>query len=228
MPGSTYPEATHQTLSFLRKLSPCSGSAPQFQRNPELTVQVQKRERLEVAHIWPATTKRNIQANGFSLVEALVSSMVLMTVTSQSLTLMTDSMQAYSKARLRDALYAAVHNDLEEVRHELSSWAAGQSNDGQLIYNPTSDSCSDHTLGSDLIEDKLANNKLIDGNIDLSNIPISNRGISINRTISTIENSTSAPASENIIIVNYSSQAGSLIPIKQKAYLPVPAQGWCP
>ena len=154
--------------------------------------------------------------------------MVLMTVTSQSLSLMTDSMQAYSKARLRDALYAAVHNDLEEVRHELATWKAAQGNDGQLIYTPGSDSCSSNTLGSDFIEDEQSNNQLLNGSIDLDEIPVSKRGISINRTISTVANSTSAPGSENIVIVDYYSQPGSLIPIKQKAHLIVPAQGWCP
>ena len=178
-------------------------------------------------HLKPLTPKHQTHANGFSLVEALISSAVLMTVTSQSLSLMTDSMQAYSKARLRDALYAAVHNDLEEVRHELTSWKAAQSNDGQQIYAPPSDSCSNNTLGSDLIVDKHADGKLIDGNINLNGIPISKRGISINRTTSTAANSTSNPGNENIIIVKYLSPPGSLIPIKQKAYLLIPAQGWC-
>ena len=153
--------------------------------------------------------------------------MILMTVTSQSLSLMTDSMQAYSKARLRDALYAAVHNDLEEVRHELASWKAAQSNDGQLIYAPDSNSCSSDTLGSAFIDDKQSNNELPNENINLDDIPISKRGISINRTISTTSNSVSNLGNENIIIVEYASPTGSLIPIKQKAHLLVPAQGWC-
>jgi len=153
--------------------------------------------------------------------------MILMTVTSQSLSLMTDSMQAYGKARLRDALYAAVHNDLEEVRHELASWKAAHSNDGQLIYTPDSSSCSNNTLGSDFIDEKQSNNELLNENINLNDIPISKRGISINRTISTISNSASNLGNENIIIVEYASQTGSLIPIKQKAHLLVPAQGWC-
>ena len=114
-----------------------------------------------MAHLKPDTPKQQSQANGFSLAEALVSSMIMMTVTSQSLSLMTDSMQAYSKARLRDALYAAVHNDLEDVRHELASWKAAQSNDGQLIYEPDSSSCSNNTLGSDFIEEKQTNNELL-------------------------------------------------------------------
>ena len=153
--------------------------------------------------------------------------MILMTVTSQSLSLMTDSMQAYGKARLRDALYAAVHNDLEEVRHELASWKAAHSNDGQLIYTPDSSSCSNNTLGSDFIDEKQSNNELLNENINLNDIPISKRGVSINRTISTTSNSASNPGNENIIIVEYASQTGSLIPIKQKAHLLVPAQGWC-
>ena len=153
--------------------------------------------------------------------------MVLMTVTSQSLSLMTDSMQAYGKARLRDALYAAVHNDLEEVRHELASWKAAHSNDGQLIYTPDSSSCSNNTLGSDFIDEKQSNNELLDENINLNDIPISKRGVSINRKISTTSNSGSNPRNENSIIVEYASQTGSLIPIKQKAHLLVPAQGWC-
>jgi len=180
-----------------------------------------------LAHLKPVTPKQRSQANGFSLVEALVSSMILMTVTSQSLSLMTDSMQAYSKARLRDALYAAVHNDLEEVRHELASWKAAQSNDGQLIYEPDSNSCSSNKLGSDFINDKQSNNELLNENIDLNNIPISKRGVTIKRKISTVSNSASNPGSENIIIVEYTSTTGSLIPIKQKAHLLVPAQGWC-
>ena len=153
--------------------------------------------------------------------------MILMTVTSQSLSLMTDSMQAYSKARLRDALYAAVHNDLEDVRHELAAWKSSQSDDGQLTYTPVSDSCSSNTLGSDFINDKQSNNELLNGNINLDDIPISKRGISINRTISTASNFASNPGNENIIIVEYESPTGSLIPIKQKAHLLVPAQGWC-
>ena len=180
-----------------------------------------------MAHLKPDTPKQQSQANGFSLAEALVSSMILMTVTSQSLSLMTDSMQAYSKARLRDALYAAVHNDLEDVRHELASWKAAQSNDGQLIYEPDSISCSNNTLGSDFIEEKQTNNKLLNENINLNDIPISKRGVSISRTISTTSNSGSNPGNENIIIVEYASQTGSLIPTKQKAHLLAPAQGWC-
>ena len=180
-----------------------------------------------MAHLKPATAQQRSQANGFSLVEALVSSMILMTVTSQSLSLMTDSMQAYSKARLRDALYAAVHNDLEDVRHELAAWKSSQSDDGQLTYTPDSDSCSSNTLGSDFINDKQSNDELLDGNINLNDIPISKRGVSINRTISTASNIASNPGNENIIIVEYASPTGSLIPIKQKAHLLVPAQGWC-
>ena len=180
-----------------------------------------------MARLKPVTPKQRSQAHGFSLAEALVSSMILMTVTSQSLSLMKDSMQAYSKAQLRDALYAAVHNDLETVRHELATWKASQSNDGQLIYIPNSHSCSNNTLGSDFINDKKSNNKLLDGNLHLDDIPISKRGISVNRAISTTSNSPSNPGSENIIIVEYSNQPGSLIPIRQKAHLLVPAQGWC-
>ena len=150
-----------------------------------------------------------------------------MTVTSQSLSLMTDSMQAYSKARLRDALYAAVHNDLEKVRHELASWKATQSNDGQLIYAPDRNSCSSNTLGSTFIDNKQSNNELPDGNINLDDIAISKRGISISRAISTTSNSVRNPGNENIVIVEYANPIGSLIPIKQRSHLLVPAQDWC-
>ena len=106
-------------------------------------------------------SQTTVSGQGLSLVKALVSSVVLMTVASQSISLMTDSMRAFRKARLRGELYAAVHIDLEEVRHELASWKAAQSIEGQLIYELDSNSCSSNKLGSDFIYDKQSNDELL-------------------------------------------------------------------
>ena len=71
---------------------------------------------------------------GFSLVEALVASFLLMFTVSQSLRVFSTTMDTIGKSRLRDSLNAAIHADLEEVRNEVADWATDTSREGMTRY----------------------------------------------------------------------------------------------
>jgi len=160
------------------------------------------------------------EAAGFSQVEVLVGSALLMMAASQSLSLFSSSLQATGKAKLRDGLNAAIHSDLELVRHQVAEWARGESTDGQLSYAPSTTTCSQANLGTALLAEK-ASALPATGSLDLSSAPLQLRGITINRSISTV------PGNANLLQVSYSTGSNSPISVTQTATLAIPAQGWC-
>jgi hypothetical protein len=145
----------------------------------------------------------------------MVSSVLLMLVVSQSASLFSQSLGALGKARLRDGVNAAIAADLEQVRHEVFTWAADAtpSLDGQLSYSPLKAACDGGTLATQLLADR---STALPGQKTLTS------GISINRTISV------DPDDANVLLVRYTTQSGSLVSVQQTTALVPPAQGWCP
>lgn len=158
---------------------------------------------------------------GFSQVEALVASAILMMTVTQSTALFTNSMQATSKAKLRDGLNAAVNADLEQVRHEVAKWALTTTNDGQLAYNPDATSCANGTLAQALLSER-SNELPVVSTVDLAGVPMTQGTVQVNRTITVPTDNT------NLIAVNYATTSDSPIAIKLSTTLTMPAQGWCP
>jgi len=164
--------------------------------------------------------RRMRKAAGFSQVEVLVGSALLMLAASQSLSLFSTSLQATGKAQLRDGLNAAIHSDLELVRHQVADWARGSSTDGQLSYAPSATACSQANLGTALLTEK-ASALPATGSLDLSSAPQQLRGITIHRSISTVSGNA------NLLQVSYSTGSNSPISVTQTTTLKIPAQGWC-
>lgn len=164
---------------------------------------------------------------GFSLVEALVSSFLLLLAVSQSLSLFGTTMSALGKARLRDSLNAAIHANLEQVRHDVESWQLTASNDGLTTYTPNTQSCADSSLASLLLAQKRADNEFLDGPLDLSQLGVPLQGLQVNRTITILGGISSATENGNLLEVRYATPEGSLINVERKAVLVTPAQGWC-
>jgi len=157
---------------------------------------------------------------GFSLLEALVASFLLILAATQSLNLFAASMVALGKAQLRDGLNAAISADLEQVRTEVSSWASTATTDGQLAYAPAMTNCLSGTLGQQLLADKTSQLP-ITSNVDLSTGPTKLKGIQITRSISILADN------KNLIRISYATAPGSPISITQSTTLNTPAQGWC-
>lgn len=157
---------------------------------------------------------------GVGLVDAMVSSSILMVVVSQSAGLFGSSMNALSNSQLRDGLNAAISADMERVRHEVADWASAASNDGQLAYAPSSEACDAGALGEALLLDK-SSELPVASTIDLSNAPTRLQGTTINRTISV------DPDNKNLIRISYTTADGSPVSVTQKTTLVTPAQGWC-
>lgn len=161
--------------------------------------------------------------SGFSLPEAMVSSLIFMVVASQSASLFGHSLGALGKARLRDGINAAIAADLENVRHEVFTWAADTtpSADGQLSYTPVAAACSNGTLATQLLADRSsalpAQSSFTPGS---SSSPLPN--VNITRSISV------DPADANVLLVHYTTANGSLVSVQQTTALVPPAQGWCP
>ena len=164
--------------------------------------------------------RRMREAAGFSQVEALVGSALLMMAASQSLSVFSTSLQATGKAKVRDGLNAAIHADLEQVRHQVADWASSTNTDEQLSYAPPLSACSQASLGTTLLLDK-ASQLPASSNLDLSTAPQRLRGITINRLISTVAGNA------NLLQVSYSTGSNSPISVTQTATLAIPAQGWC-
>ena len=156
---------------------------------------------------------------GLGLVDAMVSSSILMVIATQSLGLIGDSMSAMGKSQMRDGLNAAINADLELVRHNVADWAK-TTTDGQLTYSPDSSACKAGTLATALLAD--ANSGLESGTeeVSLTNAPTKLQGVTINRTISV------DPQNKNLIRISYSTDGGS-IDVEQNASMITPAQGWC-
>ena len=157
---------------------------------------------------------------GLGLVDAMVSSSILMVIATQSLGLMGDSMTAMGKSQMRDGLNAAINADLELVRHNVSDWARSTTTDGQLTYDPDKGACDAGTLATALLAD--ANSGLTGGSsqVSLDNAPNKLQGVTINRTISV------DPSNSNLLRISYSTDGGS-INVEQNASMITPAQGWC-
>ena len=158
-----------------------------------------------------------------TLTESLVSSFILVALTTQSGRLFGDSMQALGKSRARDTVNAAIHRDLEDVRQTVALWKADSSmtTNGQLAYTPDAGQCEDATLGSALLNEQSDELSAV-SNLDMSQISIPLRGLTITRTIST------ASANNNLIQVTYSTAGSSTIKIQHSTTLSIPAQSWCP
>ena len=155
--------------------------------------------------------------------ESLVSSFILVALTTQTGRLFGDSMQALGKSRARDTVNAAIHRNLEEVRQQVALWKADSSmtTNGQLAYTPDADQCQNATLGTALLSEQSGELNAV-SNLDMSQISIPLRGLSITRTIST------ASANNNLIQVIYSTAGSSTIKIQHSTTLSIPAQSWCP
>jgi len=158
---------------------------------------------------------------GFSQVEAMVASVILMMTVTQSTALFTNSMQATGKAKLRDGVHAAVNADLEQVRHEVSKWSLSANSDGQLAYSPSASACAGGTLAQALLTDRSSQLPVV-STVNLSGVPIRQGNVVINRAI------TIPADNKNLIAISYSSTADSAISLKLTTTLNTPAQGWCP
>ena len=170
------------------------------------------------------------RANGFSLVEALVSSFLLMLAVSQSLSIFGTTLSALGKSRLRDSLNAAIHADLEAVRNQVADWALEAPGDGLIRYAPGSTSCEENQLAQALLSDKRTESTPQlpeESTLDLSGSSVPTPGLLVTRTIKPVGIDDSSSGDGNLIEVGYSTNANSLISIKRKSILMIPAQGWC-
>ena len=154
------------------------------------------------------------------LVDAMVSSSILMVIATQSLGLIGDSMTAMGKSQMRDGLNAAINTDIELVRHNIADWTKSTSSDGQLRYAPDSNACDAGTLAKALLSD--ANSGLESGSsrVPLANAPTELQRVTVSRTISV------DPDNSNLIRINYSTEGG-IIDVHRNASMITPAQGWC-
>lgn len=157
---------------------------------------------------------------GVGLVDAMVSSSILMVIVSQSAGLFGNSMNALSNSKLRDGLNAAISADLELVRHEVADWASTTAVDGQMSYAPGDAECAAGKLGEALLTAKSAVLPVA-STIDLSTAPVQLKGTTINRSISV------DPDNKNLIRISYATANGSAIKVNQSTTLATPAQGWC-
>lgn len=158
---------------------------------------------------------------GVGLVDAMVSSSILMVIVGQSAALFGNSMNAISNSRMRDGINAAISADLELVRHEVADWASAVQVDGQFSYAPDEVSCSAGHLGETLLDEK-ADELPVVSTIDLTSAPRTLKGIKINRSIQ------ADPTNKNLIRISYTTSDESAINVKHNSTLSTPAQGWCP
>ena len=158
---------------------------------------------------------------GVGLVDAMVSSSILMLIVSQSAGMFGQSMNALSQGRLRDGLNAAISSDLELVRQQVADWSSDTSMGGQLTYDPDPDTCSAGTLGESLLSDPSSGLSNGTTSVSLQQAPTPLQGMSVQRTISI------DPSNKNLIHVSYTTSEGSSLAVQQNATLATPAQGWC-
>jgi len=157
-----------------------------------------------------------------TLTESMVSSLILVSLATQTGNLFGDSMTALGKSRLRDNVNAAIHRDLEDVRQIVSTWKADASmaTNGQLAYSPDATHCQDGTLATALLAEK-ANELAASKTLDLSSSSTNLQGLTLTRTIGTAINNT------NLIQVYYSTSTNSPLKTEISATLGIPAQSWC-
>lgn len=158
---------------------------------------------------------------GVGLVDAMVSSSVLMLIVSQSAGLFGQSMNALSKGRLRDSLNLAISADMELVRKSVAEWASDTSMGGQLTYAPDPATCDAGTLGQALLADPSSGLSTGTSTVLLNGAPTPLQGISIERTVAV------DPSNPNLIHVSYATNAASSMKVEQNTTLATPAQGWC-
>lgn len=172
---------------------------------------------------------KSIQAGGFSLVEALVASFLLMLAVSQSMSIFGATMTALGNSRLRDSLNAAVHADLESVRNEISSWASNSNIDGMISYNPDAQACKTNQLAQKLIGENINNAKLktVSSIAIETTTPLHGSIISRTTRVFSSGSTTQSPGEGNLIDVIYQSNTSSPIKIERRSILSIPAQGWC-
>jgi len=166
---------------------------------------------------------------GFSLVEALISSFLLMLAVSQSLNVFGLTMNALGLSRIRDGLNAAIHADLEAVRNEVASWRLDTSVDGMTAYNlqDYSEDCKTNKLAEKLLDEKDATLLAIVPAIDLGGSSVPSKGSSVKRVINVFSRPDGGSGDGNLIQVAYSTNPGSVVSIERKAVISIPAQGWC-
>ena len=168
---------------------------------------------------------KNIKANsnGFSLPEAMISSVLLLMVVNQSASLYNTSVKSLNGAQLRDGVDAAVFADLEAVRQEVFEWAQDSNTvDGQLSYSPPVDDCKNKSLATTLVSELSIELQPAGSTVDLTyiNTPISN--LTVTRTINVDSENG------NLINIQYQSSGNSNLTVNKATTLLPPAQGWCP
>ena len=181
-------------------------------------------------------------SGGVGLVDAMVSSSILMVVVSQSAGIFGASINATGNSALRDGINAAISADMELVRQNVDDWAKDSTMGGQLAYDPDEAHCVSGTLGQALLDDP--NSELSSGTTQVAvssaiSAPQSEslndsedpaaireslsslKGTSINRTVSV------DPNNHNLIRISYATADGSPIKVSQSSTLVTPAQAWC-
>ena len=159
-----------------------------------------------------------------------MSSFLLMLAVSQSLSIFGTTLSAMGKSRLRDSLNTAIHADLEAVRNQVADWALETPADGLTSYSPDSTSCDSNQLAAALLIDKRAESTpqlVASTTLDLTGSSISTPGLAITRTIKPVSTADNSSGDGNLIEVDYTTNTNSLISIKRKSVLLIPAQGWC-
>ena len=157
---------------------------------------------------------------GLGLVDAMVSSSILMVIATQSLGLVGNSMSAMGKGQMRDGLNAAISADLELVRHNVAEWSKSTSVGGQLTYNPDNSACDAGTLATALLSDTSSGLEIGTEEVSLADAPTKLQGFTISRTINV------DPDNSNLIRISYTTDGG-IINVEQNASMTTPAQGWC-
>ena len=179
----------------------------------------------------PAVDQRgkSTQADGFSLVEALVASFLLMLAVSQSMSIFGVTMTALGNSRLRDSLNAAVHADLESIRNEISSWASNSNIEGIISYSPDVQACKTNQLAQKIIDENMNNTKLktVSSIAIETTTPLHGSIISRTTRVFSSGSTTPSPGEGNLIDVIYQSNSNSPIKIERRSILSIPAQGWC-
>ena len=150
-------------------------------------------------------------SGGVGLVDAMVSSTILMIVVINSLNVFGHTVNTLSKSKLRDSLNVEIHRDLEYIRDEVSNWARDETT-WMTAYEPNVNDCENGTLAEALLYDSEV--VLEEGTKQISS--------SITRTIQV------DPNNSNLINISYKTSDGSLIKIESGTTLGIPAQGWCP
>ena len=226
--GLASPQAPLRHLSGWAELGAIA--APKLKRQIQEVIVVAARRHKQSKAVSSKASAPIGQA-GFSLVEALVASFLLMLAVSQSLNIFGVTMNALGASRIRDGLNTAIHADLESVRNEVSTWKLDTSIDGMTAYNLSGyeEACKTNTLATELLDEKREASKLPATlqSISLGNSSIPPQGSSVSRTINVFSRTDSGSGDGNLIEVSYNTNSGSVVAIERRAVISIPAQGWC-